>query len=143
MLFRSRLGRMADTLEYSSVALPLARLDHALVRELEKEVPSLLEYEDDKLVIKHLYIERRMNPLNLYLQNATPDEMRHALNEYGLAIKQLARTHGRLVMGPDCGTAIVGGVPLGFANQVRRGRIGLVGASGTGLQEVKIGRAHV
>jgi len=53
-----------------------------------------------------------------------------------LAIKQLARAHGRLVMGPDCGTAIVGGVPLGFANQVRRGRIGLVGASGTGLQEV-------
>ena len=56
--------------------------------------------------------------------------------EQELTIKQLARAHGRLVMGPDCGTAIVGGVPLGFANQVRRGRIGLVGASGTGLQEV-------
>ena len=56
--------------------------------------------------------------------------------EQELAIKQLAQAHGRLVMGPDCGTAIVGGVPLGFANQVRRGRIGLVGASGTGLQEV-------
>ena len=56
--------------------------------------------------------------------------------EQELAIKQLAQAHGRLVMGPDCGTAIVDGVPLGFANQVRRGRIGLVGASGTGLQEV-------
>ena len=61
--------RMADTLEYSSVALPLSRIDDALLRELEKEVPSLLEYEGDSLVIKHLYIERRMVPLNLFLQN--------------------------------------------------------------------------
>jgi FdrA protein len=52
------------------------------------------------------------------------------------AIKALAREKGLLVMGPDCGTAIIGGVPLGFANVVRRGGIGLVGASGTGLQEV-------
>jgi len=52
------------------------------------------------------------------------------------AIKQRARSKGLLVMGPDCGTAIVNGVPLGFANVVRRGDIGLVAASGTGLQEV-------
>jgi FdrA protein len=52
------------------------------------------------------------------------------------AIKTLARERGLLVMGPDCGTAIVNGVPLGFANVVRRGDIGLVAASGTGLQEV-------
>jgi succinyl-CoA synthetase alpha subunit len=52
------------------------------------------------------------------------------------AIKMLARDKGLLVMGPDCGTAIVGGTPLGFANVVRPGAIGLVGASGTGLQEV-------
>ena len=52
------------------------------------------------------------------------------------AIKQLAQRKGVLVMGPDCGTAIIGGVPLGFANVVRRGGIGLIGASGTGLQEV-------
>jgi FdrA protein len=51
-------------------------------------------------------------------------------------LKQLGRERGLLVMGPDCGTAIVAGVPLGFANAVPRGRIGLVGASGTGLQEV-------
>ncbi len=51
-------------------------------------------------------------------------------------LKTLARQKGLLVMGPDCGTAIVGGVPLGFANAVRRGSIGLVGASGTGLQQV-------
>jgi succinyl-CoA synthetase alpha subunit len=53
-----------------------------------------------------------------------------------LALKRLAARKGLLVMGPDCGTAILGGVPLGFANAVRRGAIGLVGASGTGMQEV-------
>jgi succinyl-CoA synthetase alpha subunit len=52
------------------------------------------------------------------------------------AIKTAARAKGLLVMGPDCGTAIVNGIPLGFANVVRRGDIGLVAASGTGLQEV-------
>jgi len=52
------------------------------------------------------------------------------------AVKTLARERGLLVMGPDCGTAIVNGIPLGFANVVRRGDIGLVAASGTGLQEV-------
>ncbi|MBR8237192.1 bifunctional isocitrate dehydrogenase kinase/phosphatase [Burkholderia sp. AU42008] len=88
-----RLGRMADTLEYSSVALPLARLDHALVRELEKEVPSLLEYEDDKLVIKHLYIERRMTPLNLYLQNGSDADVEHGVKEYGNAVKELMKAN--------------------------------------------------
>ena len=53
-----------------------------------------------------------------------------------VAIKQEATRRGLLVMGPDCGTAIIGGVPLGFANAVRRGSIGVVAASGTGLQEV-------
>jgi FdrA protein len=53
-----------------------------------------------------------------------------------VALKETARERGLLVLGPDCGTAIVGGVGLGFANRVRRGDIGLVGASGTGLQAV-------
>src|SRR5262249_22613 len=53
-----------------------------------------------------------------------------------LAIKREARSRGLLVMGPDCGTAIIGGAPLCFANEVPRGDIGIVGASGTGIQEV-------
>lgn len=53
-----------------------------------------------------------------------------------VALKRRARERGLLVMGPECGTAIVNGVGLGFANRVRRGAIGVVGASGTGLQEV-------
>ncbi|HSO28924.1 MAG TPA: hypothetical protein VLS28_03410, partial [Candidatus Sulfomarinibacteraceae bacterium] len=51
-------------------------------------------------------------------------------------LKALAIERGLLLMGPDCGTAIIDGVPLGFANAVRRGEIGLIGASGTGLQQV-------
>lgn len=53
-----------------------------------------------------------------------------------LSLKQQARDAGLLMMGPDCGTAIIGGAPLAFANKVNRGRIGIVGASGTGTQEV-------
>jgi FdrA protein len=56
--------------------------------------------------------------------------------ETEVELKRLARERGLFLMGPDCGTAIVAGVPLGFANAVPRGRIGLVAASGTGLQEV-------
>src|SRR5579864_5615771 len=51
-------------------------------------------------------------------------------------LKRAAAAGGRVVMGPDCGTAILGGAALGFANRVRRGAVGLVGASGTGIQEV-------
>jgi FdrA protein len=56
--------------------------------------------------------------------------------EEEVAIKTEARDRGLLVMGPDCGTAIVNGLPLGFANHVPRGSIGVIGASGTGIQEV-------
>lgn len=51
-------------------------------------------------------------------------------------LKQEARRRGLLVMGPDCGTAIIAGLPIAFANAVPRGDIGLIGASGTGIQEV-------
>jgi len=47
----------------------------------------------------------------------------------------LAKARGRLVMGPDCGTSLIGGTGIGFANRVRRGPVGVVGASGTGIQE--------
>lgn len=56
--------------------------------------------------------------------------------EAEVELKNLAHRRGRLLMGPDCGTAMLGGVALGFANRVRQGPIGIVGASGTGIQEV-------
>ena len=55
-----------------------------------------------------------------------------------IALKKTAREKGLLVMGPDCGTAIINGIGLGFANRVRRGPIGVVGASGTGTQAVTV-----
>lgn len=56
-----------------------------------------------------------------------------------ISLKEAAAEEGRLVMGPDCGTARIGGIGLGFANRVRKGRIGIVAASGTGLQAVMVG----
>jgi len=70
------------------------------------------------------------NDINVFLfsDNVTVDEE--------IALKDLARERGLLMMGPDCGTALINGVPLGFANVVRKGPIGIVAASGTGLQHV-------
>jgi isocitrate dehydrogenase kinase/phosphatase len=84
-----RVGRMADTLEYSNVAFPRARFEPELIQELRHFCPSLLEDDGDVLVIKHLYIERRMIPLNIYLQDANPEQIEHAVIEYGNAIKDL------------------------------------------------------
>ncbi|MBK8073076.1 MAG: bifunctional isocitrate dehydrogenase kinase/phosphatase [Ramlibacter sp.] len=99
-----RVGRMADTLEYSEVAFPRERFDDELIAEIEKFAPSQLEVSDRdgdghvEVIIKHVYIERRMIPLNIYLQeafDAGPDDrrargqMEHAVVEYGNAIKDL------------------------------------------------------
>ena len=90
-----RVGRMADTLEYSNVAFPLARFEDELVAELQKFCPSLLEISDRdgdgevELIISHVYIERRMIPLNIYLQEAAPEQVAAAVVEYGQAIKDL------------------------------------------------------
>ena len=85
-----RVGRMADTLEYSDVAFPSDRFSDELLAELRAKAPSMVSEEGDSIVINHCYIERRMTPLNIYLQNAEPEDARKALGEYGLAIKQLA-----------------------------------------------------
>jgi len=85
-----RVGRMADTWEYSQVALPRARFAPGLLDELRERVPSLLEEDGDTVVIRHVYIERRMTPLNLYLQHAPEPLLEQAVREYGDAIRQLA-----------------------------------------------------
>ncbi len=98
-----RVGRMADTLEYSEVAFARDRFEEELIEEIRKFAPSQLEISDrdgdgrEEVVIKHLYIERRMIPLNIYLQEAfdargTPqalDQIERAVIEYGNAIKDL------------------------------------------------------
>ena len=84
-----RVGRMADTLEYTNVAFPRARFDDALVTELKRECASVFEDDGEAVVIRHLYIERRMIPLNIYLHDATREQIEHAVIEYGNAIKDL------------------------------------------------------
>ena len=99
-----RVGRMADTQEYSEVAFPRARFDDELIAEIEKFAPSQLEISDRdgdgqmEVIIKHVYIERRMIPLNIYLQEAfdagvedpfAKGQIERAVLEYGNAIKDL------------------------------------------------------
>ncbi len=88
-----RVGRMADTLEYSNVALPRSRFSDEVVQDLYRYCPSLIEEDADMLVIRHVYIERRMIPLNIYLQDAQREglnaQIERVVVEYGNAIKDL------------------------------------------------------
>ncbi len=102
-----RVGRMADTLEYSDVAFPLSRFEPELIEEIKKFAPSQLEIAasgsngEPEVIIKHCYIERRMIPLNIYLQEAfdvlqvnrddprARAQLNQAVVEYGNAIKDL------------------------------------------------------
>ncbi len=89
-----RVGRMADTLEYSLVALPLDRFETELLQELRRECASTIELDGERVVLGHVYIERRMQPLNLHVEECRRDgdeaKLRTALREYGNAIKELA-----------------------------------------------------
>jgi len=85
-----RVGRMSDTWEYSLVALPRRRFSAELIRELLAYCPGVVEVDNHTVLIKHVYIERRMTPLNIYLLHATDAEVDRAINEYGHAIKDLA-----------------------------------------------------
>lgn len=106
------------------------------VYEHIEEVGNLNEgYNMAVISVPGTYAAREVkNALNqgmhvfLFSDNVTVDEE--------IELKDLANKKGLLLMGPDCGTAIINGVPLGFANRVRRGNIGIVGASGTGTQQV-------
>lgn len=88
-----RVGRMADTLEYSDVAFPRARFSEELLAEIKHHAPSVVEEDHDEIIIKHLYIERRMVPLNIYLSEAEQSQddasLEHGIVEYGNAIKDL------------------------------------------------------
>jgi isocitrate dehydrogenase kinase/phosphatase len=102
-----RVGRMADTLEFSEVAFPFERFEQELIDEIQKFAPSQIEISDRdgdgkaEVILKHVYIERRMIPLNIYLQEAfdatqvNPEDVKakaqieKAVVEYGNAIKDL------------------------------------------------------
>ncbi|MDP3349474.1 MAG: bifunctional isocitrate dehydrogenase kinase/phosphatase [Hydrogenophaga sp.] len=94
-----RVGRMADTLEFSEVGFPRDRFTDELIAEIQKFAPSQLEISDrdgdgtTEVVLKHCYIERRMIPLNIHLQEAfdagARAQIEHTVIEYGNAIKDL------------------------------------------------------
>ena len=81
---------MTDTLEYSNVAIPRGRFTDALMAELEAAIPSQLEQVGDHIIIGHVYIERRLAPLNLYLASADDGAITRAVRDYGNAIRELA-----------------------------------------------------
>jgi isocitrate dehydrogenase kinase/phosphatase len=85
-----RAGRMADTQEFTNLAFARERFSDELMEELRKVAPSVIEEHGKALLIKHVYVERRMTPLNLYLRNATDEQVAAVMDEYGNAIKQLA-----------------------------------------------------
>jgi isocitrate dehydrogenase kinase/phosphatase len=87
--FHDRVGRMADTWEYSDVPFPRDRIDAELLRELRDVAPSLVIEDGDSIIIRHMYIERRMVPLNIYIEKASESELDHAIQEYGDAIKHM------------------------------------------------------
>uniref|UniRef100_UPI0036DA9047 bifunctional isocitrate dehydrogenase kinase/phosphatase n=1 Tax=Photorhabdus sp. RM322S TaxID=3342825 RepID=UPI0036DA9047 len=85
-----RVGRMADTQEFENFVIDKARISPELMAELQKEIPEKLEDLGDKILIKHLYMERRMTPLNIYMEQVDEQKLKDAIEEYGNAIKQLA-----------------------------------------------------
>jgi isocitrate dehydrogenase kinase/phosphatase len=85
-----RVGRLADTLEFTALALPLGRFSPELLDELRALAPSMIDVDGNSLVIEHCYVERRMTPLNVYLDRAAPEEVEPAVLEYGNAIRDLA-----------------------------------------------------
>jgi isocitrate dehydrogenase kinase/phosphatase len=85
-----RIGRMADTQEFDNLVFPLDRFSDSLLEELQKVAASSIEIRDTRLIVKHLYTERYMTPLNIYLQSATDHEIHNSMEEYGNCIKQLA-----------------------------------------------------
>jgi isocitrate dehydrogenase kinase/phosphatase len=85
-----RVGRMADTQEFTNLAFSRERFSDELMEELRAVAPSMIEEHGTALVIKHVYVERRMTPLNLYLRDASDEQVRDVMDEYGNAIKQLA-----------------------------------------------------
>lgn len=85
-----RVGRMADMLEYSNVSLPLERFDPALLQELQDTCASSIKNENGNIIFRHIYLERRMIPLNMFIETADDKTLEHVIEDYGTAIKQLA-----------------------------------------------------
>ncbi len=86
-----RIGRMADTHEFANFHLPLDRIHPDLLAELQETCSNSIEINGQDLLIKHMYIERKMTPLNIYLaETEDPVLVRNAIDDLGWTIKQIA-----------------------------------------------------
>ena len=85
-----RVGRMADTQEFADFRFPRDRFDPECLKELLEVAPSTVVEEGDSILIRHCWTERRMTPLNIYLEHASETQTHDALLDYGKAIKELA-----------------------------------------------------
>ena len=90
VFMRDRAGRLVDAQEFRQLRFPRRRFDPELLQDLLDECGSTCRVEGEDLVVEHAYIERRLVPLNLYLETATEEQARAAAIEYGQAIKDLA-----------------------------------------------------
>jgi isocitrate dehydrogenase kinase/phosphatase len=88
-----RAGRLVDAQEFKRMKFPKARLAPDLLHELLTETAATVHEEGDQLLIDHLYIERRMTPLNLYVREASREQAEKAVLDYGQAIRDLAVTN--------------------------------------------------
>jgi len=88
-----RAGRLIDAQEFKRLRFPLARFAPELLEELTAETANTVHREGDNLIFDHLYIERRMTPLNLYLRTATAAAAELAVLDYGQCIRDLAYTN--------------------------------------------------
>ncbi|WP_394836672.1 bifunctional isocitrate dehydrogenase kinase/phosphatase [Pendulispora rubella] len=88
-----RVGRMTDALEFTHVAFPRERFSAEVLEEMERVAPSNVSIEGDRIVLKHIYVERRLVPLDMYIQDAGDEQLRDVIREYGEAVKDLARAN--------------------------------------------------
>jgi len=88
-----RAGRLVDAQEFKRLQFPTARFSDEVIAELKSEAAGTVRFEDDQLVIGHMYIERRMTPLNLYIRNASREDAERAVLDYGQCIRDLAVTN--------------------------------------------------
>ncbi|HYH83196.1 MAG TPA: bifunctional isocitrate dehydrogenase kinase/phosphatase [Longimicrobium sp.] len=91
LVFRmDRVGRLVDAQEFEELAFPRDRFDPAWLEELRRDAPSAIRDDGRRVVVRHLYTERRLRPLDLYLRESDDEVARAAVVEYGNAIKDLA-----------------------------------------------------
>jgi isocitrate dehydrogenase kinase/phosphatase len=94
MVFKhDRVGRLVDAQEFKRLRFPRARFAPELLEELFTETASTVHAEGDDIIFDHVYIERRMTPLNLYLRTASPEAAERAVLDYGQCIRDLAYTN--------------------------------------------------